>query len=427
MKKFTILIIFFLVALPYLSVSQDTITVLQYNLLYFGADEYDCNQSNNNVGEKIEYLKTIINYSQPDIFSVNELSPNANYHNFIRDNVFKLNGYENFERGEVKGDFITNQIFYNSQKLTLQSEDEISAWPRYTHVYKFYYNSLELINGDTAFFYCIVAHLKGGSDTDDEETRASSTANVMNFISTLDIGNYIFMGDLNLYSSTEPAYQNLIATSNPDLKLNDPVDAYGNWHNNDYFAEYHTQSTFYDGNGCSIGGGLDDRFDFILLSNNLMQGSNLIKYIPDSYNTLAQDGEHFNSSVDWEGNNSVPSNVLEALANNSDHLPVSLKLEVNQTPISVDEIVLDKFEIKINNPIKDNIYISIFSEKLYQKNNINIDIYSSMGKLKISKKIKINDKINRSYINVSDLKSGLYLLKFSNNKSLLCTKKIIKI
>ena len=49
--------------------SQDTLTVMQYNLLYYGINTSWCTNSNNNINDKDEYLKKIINHVKPDIFS----------------------------------------------------------------------------------------------------------------------------------------------------------------------------------------------------------------------------------------------------------------------------------------------------------------------------------------------------------------------
>lgn len=86
---------------------------------------------------------------------------------------------------------------------------------------------------------------------------------------------------------------------------------------------------------------MDDRFDFILLSGSIMDGSKGINYIPDSYETIGQDGEGFNSSLGISDNESVPEEIAGALYEFSDHLPVALKLQINEDPaveLSFDSI-----------------------------------------------------------------------------------------
>ncbi len=427
MKKIYTLILITLIT-SYYVVAQDTLKVLQYNLLYYGLYNDYCTSSNNNVSEKTEYLKAIINYTQPDIFSVNEITDQDSYHSYLLDNVFTLNeGVEgNYTRASTEGDYLTSQIYYNEDKLTLLPEYYIYGYPRKVHTYKFYYNSPDLLEGDTAFFYCFVAHLKAGNDSDDAEDRANSTENVMDYIGGIGAGNYLFMGDLNLYTSEEVAFQNLLSPGNTNLKFNDPVNADGEWHNTEDYADYHTQSTFYSGS-CGAGGGLDDRFDFILLSNNIMDNSDKIKYINGSYTTVGQDGEHFNSGLNYQGNSSgVPADVLDALSYNSDHLPILLELEIDQTPISVRELTTHEIDIKINNPVEDNLNLQILLNDLLIENYLNIQIYSVMGKLEYQNTLEIDNNTLNYQIPTSYLNSGLYILKVSTKKSLFYSEKFIK-
>ncbi|MDD3630671.1 MAG: hypothetical protein PHF55_06600, partial [Bacteroidales bacterium] len=60
MKK--IILIIALSLLYSIVYSQDTIKVMTYNLLNYGNNTSYCTPSNNNVSEKNEYLKTIIDY-----------------------------------------------------------------------------------------------------------------------------------------------------------------------------------------------------------------------------------------------------------------------------------------------------------------------------------------------------------------------------
>lgn len=409
--------------------AQDNIKILQYNLLYYGLydDNVNCIEDNNNVTDKTEYLKTLINYAEPDIFGVNEITSTGSYHDHLLNNVFLLNGYENYARATVRGSYLTSQIFYNTRKLKLAQESWVAASPRYIYMYKFYYNSPDLLQGDTAYFYCAVAHLKAGSDPDEAATRAETTEDFMAHLGTLGAGNYLFMGDLNLYTDEEVAYQNLVNPDNTAIKFNDPANAEGEWHENSYFADYHTQSTIYSGDVCGSTGGLDDRFDFILASDYIINGSNKIEYNANSYATIGQDGDHFNDGVTYNGNSSVPADVLNALANNSDHLPVMLEMTVNQTPISVKELYSEKLDVKINNPVSEFLSINIYINELLKAKNLDINIYSMLGELVYSGKI-LTDNRNITYeIPVNYLNSGMYILNISEKNSLFYTKKIIKL
>jgi len=85
MKKIILIIA---LSLLYLIVySQDTIKVMSYNLLNYGNYTSYCTTSNNNVSEKNEYLKTIIDYALPDILGVVEISPEDTYIEGFKNNV----------------------------------------------------------------------------------------------------------------------------------------------------------------------------------------------------------------------------------------------------------------------------------------------------------------------------------------------------
>ena len=81
MKKLTTIILslaFFQLA------AQDTLKVMHYNLLMYGNNSGWCNENNNDVDEKNLNLQTIIDYVKPDIFTVNELSENTFYHEYLQ-------------------------------------------------------------------------------------------------------------------------------------------------------------------------------------------------------------------------------------------------------------------------------------------------------------------------------------------------------
>ncbi len=71
---------------------------------------------------------------------------------------------------------------------------------------------------------------------------------------------------------------------------------------------------------------MDDRFDFIMVSEDIKDGNNEIQYLSNSYETIGQDGNHYNDALIDGTNNSAPSNVITALYEMSDHLPVSMEV-----------------------------------------------------------------------------------------------------
>lgn len=105
--------------------SQDTLQVMQYNLLNYGNFYSDCTTSTNSVSTKNIHLKTITKYVKPDILTVNEISDDVNYHQLILDNVLNTDGV-NYYRKAVSFNYaqsdIVNMLYYNSKKTSaLQS------------------------------------------------------------------------------------------------------------------------------------------------------------------------------------------------------------------------------------------------------------------------------------------------------------------
>jgi len=394
--------------------AQDTLTVMTYNLLNFNNYTSYCTQSNNNVNDKIGYLKTITAYVLPDIVGFNEIHASNATIQLILDSVLNSNGVKTYSRIQYinsSNSDIVSSIFYNNKKLKFYSTNYLQTDLRDVIILNLYYNGQELqTNHDTVFIRVMQAHLKAGSTSSDQDQRAQETNVIMNYLNSLgNSKNTILMGDFNVQSSTETSFQNLINYSNTNVRFYDPANKLGTWNNNSSFALYHTQAAQLNSNGCTTGGGLDDRFDFILASFAIMNNLYKVKYVPNSYKVIGQDGNHFNQSVDNPANYSVPTNVLSALANMSDHLPVTLKLAVQQTPfIGIEEENLKQFNIKPYSWNNNELILSIQGE---YNGNLEINIYDLMGrKMFYTTKMLTNEETLIS-IQTPSLHEGLYLVQ----------------
>lgn len=337
--------------------SADTLRVMHYNLMYYDKNTSFCTSTNNNVDSKDGHLKTIINSYRPDIFTANEINGSPTSVQRILNNVFNVDGVDYYKRGNYQGDYLVNMLYYNSQKLVLKSQSYVLTSPRITDVYSLYLKTDDLANGDTIFVTCFVSHLKAGNTSSDATDRASAVQQIMSYIQNRNIsGNVMVMGDFNLYTSSEAAFQKFITPTTTGFRFFDPVDAMGSWQDNPAYAPYHTQSTHTSG-GCFSGGGMDDRFDFILTSLKLLQQGGLT-YVQNSYWAYGQDGKRLNQPLTSTSNpnNSLPSAVINALYNMSDHLPVTMKLvynqETTQTPLSFFDS-----NLTVNGIAKENVEI----------------------------------------------------------------------
>jgi hypothetical protein len=313
MKKFVIVLLCLLGLYAHIS-AQDNVKVMYYNIL-----EYPLNPSS-----KAAYLQTIFDYYHPDVLVCDEVVSDAIAIDILN-NVINITPGNNYAKAVfTDGPDKDNMLFYNQNKLSLDYQTFIPTALRYINRYRLHYNA---IAPDDIYLDFYAAHLKASQGF--EQDRYLECTEFKNYIATNTLGqNIIFGGDFNFYTSTEPAYQLLLNTSN--YTLYDPINTPGNWNANGSFSAVHTQSTHVTTSGGFIGGGLDDRFDFILTSGDLLNTANNTHYVTNSYQALGNDGLHFNKNLtDLPISTTVPDYVTSALFNMSDHLPVVMEFLVN--------------------------------------------------------------------------------------------------
>ena len=407
--------------------SQDTLTVVQYNLLNYGNFTSYCTDENNNIDDKDEYLKTIISYTKPDIFSVNEISSSVAIQQRMLDNNLNIEGVDYYRQAnfiKISDSYIVNSLYFNLNKLILHSHTIAQSYLRDIDVYKLYYRSDDLEDGDTAFLNCVVAHLKASSGTQNQEMRSIMVSNTLDYLENYNSNdNYLFMGDFNVYTNSEPAYQ--LLTNNPDADLHfyDPIDSPGVWHNKSTYKNIHTQSTHSSQNGCAASGGMDDRFDFILISDNIRDGLKDLQYIDGSYKAIGQDGLHFNKSIiDEPENQSAPSEVIDALYGSSDHLPILLKLRVDKT-LGISKKQYSLFgDISISNFTSGEMNVSLLSKA---NTNLKLEILSVSGRTVYADEREITVGRNQFSFNTEQLSMGVYIVVFTDGEKGRQVKKVI--
>lgn len=406
------------------AMAGDTLRVMTYNLLNYGNITSYCTSTNNSFVDKEPRLRRIVAYVQPDILGVCELGSNSFVQQRLLDSVMNRSGAKTYAKSATQnqaGSDLVSMLYYNSDKLALQAQYSINTQVRDIVLYRLYYRDPLLSQThDTAFIHCIVAHLKAGSSTSDKNERATMTQNAMQWIAQYGgIGNYLFMGDFNIQSSSETSYQNLISYSNSSLSFQDPISKNGSWHTNSSMAAYHTQSTHSSSNGCAAGGGMDDRFDFILASGPIMQGSQHVRYIPGSYTTVGNDGQHYNSSINSGSNNSAPESIINDLYDMSDHLPLYLDLVLDQQGASIENDRKRNILVRYNNPVINELRLNFPATNSEQ---YRISCYAADGFL-IRKDVFSGSNYT---LNMHSLPSGLYLIHIQNKNGQCKNIKIIK-
>lgn len=410
------------------SFAQDTLTVMHYNLLYYGEITGFCNNSNNSLEMKDPHLRTILNEVQPDIFTVNELSQNETVHDHLLGNVRMALPSKDFRRAassNVSNSGIVNMLYYDAQKLRLKAQYTAQTYVRDIDVYELYYYSNDLEQGDTAFVVCAVAHLKAGNSSGDANARKIMAENTLRFLETrFAFSNVLFMGDFNFYTGYEQGFQIMMNYENPNMRFIDPIGQIGDWNNNSFYAGIHTQSTNTASGNCKSSGGLDDRFDFILISDEVRFGTQSLRYIQESYKAVGQDGQRFNGTINGAPQNlTVSPEVADALYNFSDHLPVTLKMRVDKI-LDIPVTFSRDFYAVINpNPVVDNALLGCY---MSASGSLTTQIFDLGGNLIDSRTYFLEAGRQTVQLETSHLSSGFYLLQLTDNRQRKETIKLLK-
>ena len=404
-NKFGILL-FVIVTITTSAFSQGRIKVMSYNLLNFNNYTSYCTAQNNPHQAKAGYLATIVANQQPDILCCCEVGKGSDLRStiyYILGNSLNVNGVRRWSAASPSGnEYLNNALFFDNTKLKLVAQTKVDTDIREINIYKLKH----LTSNDT--LKVAIAHLKAGTECSAQ--RGTEIQQFMNYlVAQGNNDNFIICGDFNVYRASEPAFQNLVNPSYLPIAFYDPVNQIGEWTNNWNFSEYHTQSTHNGSNDCFSIGGMDDRFDFILMSGSIINGTKGITYHQNSYWAVGQDGNHFNKDLNYPQNNTLPSNVIDALYNMSDHLPVVAELDFGDVGYA-SESTEQNFMSIVPNPIADKLIVRLRTEK---PRDVTVDLYSPLGVLLRSYRAYVTDDEVVEY-DVSDLTNGLYIVNIKS-------------
>ncbi|HIB30022.1 MAG TPA: hypothetical protein EYO24_05855, partial [Candidatus Marinimicrobia bacterium] len=311
--------------------------IMTYNVLnYQGSISGD--------SEKEIALRMIIGSTDPDLVVVEEINNTTGYNRFLS-HILNYN-----QEGIYSGADFTDQstadvdiaLYYKPGVFSFISTSVINTTNNWGHrdVIEFIMKHIE--SNEEIRFYGL--HLKAGTSGDDETEREQEATALRSYLNTLNPSEHFFvLGDFNFYDSNEGGFQVLTESQEDnDGQVFDPINRIGNWHNNSSFSDVHTQSTRatnYGDGGAS--GGMDDRFDFILVSSSILDETDM-NYLEDSYTPYGNDGDHFNQSINAGNNSAVPDEIADALYVASDHLPVYLEVVFSGTLPPLRQIVISE-------------------------------------------------------------------------------------
>ena len=392
----------------------DPINIMHYNLLRFGNN---CDPVT--INEKASWLETILNFYQPDIFTVNELLPEIAFENLIEEAcqgynpAMKAAGFTNEAGSEIVSD-----LFFNSELFGLSQIEVLPGAFRDIGVYTLFVKEGVGDRLDTTFLYCIVAHFKAGGSQDDASLRLEEAREVLSWMENREgLGNILFVGDLNFDNAREEAWLELIDPSNA-FGFYDPIELTEDWNGPD-FANVHTQSTRTTLPDCGVDGGLDDRFDFILVASDLLSGAGGLFANAESYQALGNGGEAFNQNLDCTGS-TVPSILCNTLRQMSDHLPVVMELTPT-VPVS-RKGGFEAGQIEFVNPFSQ--FLNLKLSDLSFGDRLHIELYSLAGKRMYHEYVM--GEMTEVKIPTESLPKGYYLLRISSDRGQLTVKKVLK-
>ena len=245
--------------------------------------------------------------------------------------------------------------------------------PRHTIRY-----DLGLVGYDAPVLVVYSTHMKAGATTTDRQRRMVEAQAIRADAQALPEGTYfMLLGDFNITDSNEAAYRDLVESRPDDNgRFFDPISSPGQWRDSSLFRFLHTQDPVT---------AMDDRFDQILVNDDLLDGDGL-EYLGNypapfsfttfddpnhSYRTWGNDGRSFDIPLVVDDNQMVGPVIARALVDapggTLGHLPVYLDLIVPakvSTLISLDFGEVSTGEVHIRDlPIGNTGNLSLWSAR----------------------------------------------------------------
>ncbi len=280
---------------------------------------------------RLDDFRIILEELDPDVLVVQEMLSETGM-NQILDSALNYYSPGEYAAGPfVDGYDTDNALYYKVATVDYVSHQEITTALRNISEY-----TLRPVGytSSAAEFRVYSLHLKAGTGTDDKAKRLAECTILRNHMNAYPSGGaFIVAGDYNIRASTETSYQKLLADeADNDGRVLDPINRPGTWHDSYTFADIHTQSPRTTSFGGGATGGMDDRFDIILISYALYDGEGM-DYIPGTYTAYGNDGSHMNMAINDGTNYAVSAAIADAIHEASDHLPVYADL---QLPAKID-------------------------------------------------------------------------------------------
>jgi hypothetical protein len=386
---------------------QTDFKLMFYNVLNFPLEDA--------VPNRIDDLEFILEDYRPDIFMVCELNTSSGATTILNTLQAINPNYQSatFELN-TSDDNIGNQndlqqlIYFDSTKFVLESQAIVTTIFRDFNHYRLKINSIEQVT-TPIFIDFFVCHLKASSGSSNQASRLEMAEDLVIYLDDFPTdSNVVLAGDFNVYTNSEPAFQRLIDSNNTIVFI-DPADRIGSWHNNTNYVDVMTQSTRTQTGLGGATGSFDDRFDFIMTSQNMSANPEL-SFIPGSYGVYGnnENTDCYNQSINASDCAGPEFSFLirDALHNFSDHLPVTLELQTNQSLSTPKINASQKLTISGSNLIDNTLKLKAHTSVL---NHLEVYIFNSLGQ--VVKTIDVNNALIS--IDVSQMNTGIYYITSS--------------
>lgn len=304
-------------------------TLVNWNLLNYSS-------SNNNSVARVPEFKLLIGEMLPDVLVCQEIINESGALHFL-DNVLNADSVT-FSMAPfiTSGTGLDNAVYYKTAKFT---SGPTKAYP--TNLRPIYRFSV-VPTGFADTIYVFSVHLKAGSTTSDRAQRDAEVDTLRKYSNLLPPNSYFMtMGDFNLKSENDGNSYTRLLEQLPGETGNfyEFISWTGSWANASN-AILHTQSPRTTTSQANIPygtlggapGGMDDRFDLVL-GSAAMYNSGGVDIVPGTYEAFGNAGLHYNLALtDAPAHPTLSSQIIEALHNVSDHLPVRAKFSYEIQP-----------------------------------------------------------------------------------------------
>lgn len=406
MKKIYISLLFLF--LFQLGFGQDNLRTMFYNIFRYPTST---------PANREFILKNIFNSFKPDLFMVAELQNETGADLIL--NTSLQTADNNYARSTFvhntsnPNDTLQQMVFFNTQKLVLYDEEVLQTTIRDINHVTFQLNTPDIATNPT-FLEVYVTHLKSSTGPANRQLRLDMVNVFLNSLNSLPANRYVlFAGDFNLQNATEDSY---VAITNPNnsIVMVDPINRPGKWNNDIAFQDIHTQATRTSAVGFGIGGatgGMDDRFDFIMMSENFRTSTDFL-YIPNSYKAFGNNGNCFDKRIDditCTGDFSL--SLRQNLHNMSDHTPVVMNLEISQTLLSTGDFdKQDLIQFASSNLVSDELKLRIDLNQVSPSSELMIfnTLGQQIGRMPIGNRTEV-------ILHTQNLASGVYFVKLNTH------------